>query len=974
LLGIPQVNLDSQLIRGFKSRKALALLCYLAVRAQPVSRTQLAELFWGDKSESQGRANLSRVLNNLTTLFPGSIHATRDTLTLAPGVFSLDLEEFQDLAQQSSSSALQAAAALYHDEFMSGLYLDDCPEFEVWLVAERERWQQRFISVLDCLAGYFARREEPEKALPFAARMLEIEPWREEAHREMMQLLAQSGQRSAALQQFETARRVIGEELGVEPGAEMVALYEQIRAQELAPAPRVASKHNLPAQLTSFIGRETELARITARLNNPDCRLLTLVGPGGIGKTRLALEAAKDMLSSFRDGVFFVPLAPIGVRQIDLIVPAIVSSLEIRAAGTLEPRLQLLEYLREKKLLLFLDNFEHLLDGARLVIEVLQNAPNVKILATSREPLNVQAEWLTRVNGLHYPTSPQALVAGHESTHFSALQLFVERAQRVDESFELNSDTSPHVVRLAQIVEGMPLALELAASQMQTESVSDIRLQVETNLDSLATTMRDVETRHHSLRAVLDWSYGLLSEVEQTLFQRLSVFAGSWTLDAAELVCADEKLQASNVEGSLANLADKSFALRRESEGELRFYLLEPIRQYSQEKLMRSGEQDKVMLRHAEYYLKDSKAYPHEPEAHWLDRVEMEIDNLRAAQSWSQSNEMGVALRLEIAWSIAVYLIDRGSLIEAEDWLNNALESTNTLGASEARAEATLQFANALAGIGNYGVAASRFTDALKLFQELGNQSRYAWTLNRLGWLAREFGDNATARALLEESLLVFRELSHQRELGIVLVTLGEVFVMQEESAPARELIHEGLALARSIGDTENEFWALNHLAHVSQLAGEYDQADQLHQQSLGLCHEIAYRYGFSYVYHDMGLTALAQGDATLAMQHFRDAVHHFEQMGHLAGISWCLAGLAGAMTLQGEPERAVRIWSAAETLRASIGARHAPAARATHDRLITLTKLRLGDVAFTSAWALGSAMTTEQAIAYALANHILPP
>lgn len=628
LLGVPQATANGQPIREFESRKALALLAYLAVRDEPLARTHLADLFWSTLPEAKGRANLSRVLHNLNELFPDTFHASRDWIQIDLKAFALDICDFEAYAMSGTADALAAAAALYHDAFMAGLYLDDCPEFEVWLVAERERWHQRIVSVLECLSGFYARRGQSEAALPFTARLLYIEPWREETHREMMRLLAQTGQRSAALQQYESARRVLAEELNVEPSPETNALYQQIRAEEIAP--RISSPHNLPTQLTTFFGRETELTRIAARLNNPACRLLTLVGAGGIGKTRLELEAAKNLLGSFRDGVFFVPLASLGAGQTDFIVPAIASALNFTFEGPQEPKTQLLNFLRAKQLLLLLDNFEHLLKGTALVIEILQAAPQVKIFVTSREPLNVQAEWVTRVTGLSYPTSVSH--NADELAGYSAVQLFVERANQLDEDFALNAKTSASVIRICQNVEGMPLAIELAATTLKSMAVEKISEQIASNVD-LTTPMHDTEARHSNLRAVLDWSFALLSQAEQTVFRRLAVFVGGWTLAAATFVCGGDELPTESVAALLSELETKSLVAQEEREEEMRYRLLEPVRQYARNKLLEAGEAEAVAARHLEFFVQlTDRAEPELTDAQqgaWLKGLETELDDFR---------------------------------------------------------------------------------------------------------------------------------------------------------------------------------------------------------------------------------------------------------------------------------------------------------------------------------------------------------
>ena len=366
LLGPVQVERDGEPVGGFESRKALALLGYLALQGQPVPREHLVDLLWGDKTEARGRANLSWVLNRISTLLPGCLQADRHTVQFQGAApYWLDIVAFGELEAQGEATSLAAAVELYRGEFLEGLYLHGCAEFEIWLVGERERWRQRVARVLEALVTHHSRRGEHPQGLRFAQRLLALEPWREETHRQVMRLLAYGDQRGAALAQYETCCRVLAEELGVEPAVETTQLYEQIRDGELeipVPLPAVTRKHNLPAQLTPFVGREAELAEIAERLQDPACRLLTLVGPGGCGKTRLALEAAAGQLDNYFHGVFFVSLAPL--QSVDGIVPTVAEAIGFQfytAAEAAEPQQQLLDYLRQKAMLLILDNCEHLL-------------------------------------------------------------------------------------------------------------------------------------------------------------------------------------------------------------------------------------------------------------------------------------------------------------------------------------------------------------------------------------------------------------------------------------------------------------------------------------------------------------------------------------------------------------------------------------------------------------------------------------
>ncbi len=930
LLGSIQVTRDGENVRGFESRKALALLCYLAVRAEPIVRVELANLFWGDKTEQQGRGNLSRVLNNLSALFPDSLETNRETVQLKSGAFAVDCAQFDAATDDERRKTdletvvrhLSSVVPFYRGEFMSGMFLDDCPEFELWLVQERERWQQRIVSVLECLGGYHARREEFANALPFAARLLEIEPWREETHRELMKLLAQTNQRSAALQQYETARRVLKEELNVEPSVETNALYEKIRAEEIAP-PKTPP-HNLPAQLTTFFGRETELTRIAARLNNPDCRLLTLVGAGGMGKTRLALEAAKHVLNSFRDGIYFVPLASIGAGQTQFIVPAMANALNLPLTGQQEPKTQVLNFLRDKQILLLLDNFEHLLDGGELVIEILQHAPKAKIFVTSREPLNVQAEWTTRVEGLNFPTAaPRKL---DELLVFSATRLFVERAQRVSDGFELNSETAPHVIRLAQIVEGMPLALELAAARTRTLRVNEIRAQVEQNFDVLATTMRDVDARHKSLRAVLDWSYAALSEEEKTWFRQLSVFAGGCTLVAAQAISQADSAISLPV-ADLEQLVTRSL-LRQDPETS-RYSMLEPIRQYARGKLIAAGEQEIIAARHLGFFVQFVEqadlelAGPYQGDR--LKQLETERDNWLAALHWSIEAQADLEQGLRLAGALSGFWHARGNFAEGQNFLKRVLELCSSA-PDAARAKGFTALGIMAWMRGEYEHAIAWHEQALSLSRQLGDLHMVTEALNNLAGSHFYRGDFDQAALLYEECLTITREQGNSGDMAMALLSLGELARYRRDYARATELNKQAYSLFLETQDLQNIGLTLNNLGLVATRQGDYVQAVQLHRQSL----------------------------------------EWYQKSVEIRLVPECLDGLAAALTELSQSGKAVVLMGAADAVRESIGFAIPPIDHSDYERVLKCLRENLQDK-FQAAWEKGRALTLEQAIEFAL-------
>ncbi|MGI8967778.1 MAG: ATP-binding protein [Chloroflexota bacterium] len=599
---------------------------------------------------------------------------------------------------------------------------------------------------------------------------------------------------------------------------------------------QVATTSNLPLQPTTFIGRESEVIGITGMLRREQVRLLTLTGSGGTGKTRLALQVAEDLLSAFADGAFFISLALL--TDPALVTSSIATTMRVKEVGE-QPLIETLtDYLREKQLLLVLDNFEHLLPAAPLVAELLSRCPRLKVLVTSRTVLRVAAEHEHPVPPLALPDLKH-LPDLETLSQYDAITLFIERAQAVKPEFVVTTDNALAVVEICRRVDGLPLAIELAASRIRLFPPHILLQRLSSRLTLLTGGARDAPVRLQTIRNTIDWSYTVLTEEEQRLFARLSVFAGGCTYEAAEAV-GNQDGDLDLLEG-LTSLVEKSL-LREEdprdaTSGEPRFLMLETIREYAAEKLVESGEDERMREAHATSFTElaeHAELGLRGPAQHvWLERLERELDNLRAVMDWSlQQNHYAFGLRLAAA--VGMFWEDHGHLSEGRRRLETALVGGAGAGTSQ-RAKA-LDVAGTLARVqSDFDRAIVLLEEGVRLYQEVGDQRGAATTLTHLGGVARLQGDLDRAAVLLEESLTMHRRLGNRHIMAGALTHLGDVRMRQGEYDQARRTLDEALALGRALGDPVMEGQTLLALGGVTQRQGDLDQAQVLYRDALTL-------------------------------------------------------------------------------------------------------------------------------------------
>ena len=934
---------------AWRLRKAAALVKLLALApGHHLHRERAMDLLWPNLGRKAAANNLSQALHAARrALGPddagaasGFVASRGEQLVLCPGgELWLDVEAFEEAVATARRSrepaAYRAALNLYAGELLPG------DPYEEWAEERREGLRQSFLALLIELASFHEGRGEYEPGIESLRRVLVEEPTREEAHIGLMRLYALGGRQAEALAQYARLEEVLSRELGAEPQASSRALKEEIAPGRFPPPHQPVGppkggiedppRHNLPAPRTSFVGRDREIVEVERAL--PMTRLLTLTGAGGSGKTRLALEVARDLVGAYPDGVWLAELA--GLSEGDLVPQAVAATLGVKERPGQPLTVTLGEFLRVKQTLLVVDNCEHLLEAtAGLVDILLDSCPHLRILATSREALDVTGEVRWTVSPLSVP-EPQGTPSSENSSFseglegYESVRLFVERARGHDPTFSLSLQNARAVAEICWRLEGIPLAIELAAARVGTLSLEQISGRLVGSLELLTRGGRTTVPRQRTLKGTLDWSHDLLSESEQTLFNRLSVFAGGWTLEASEAVGAGGGIQEGEVLDLLSGLVEKSLVMIRGGDpGGARYRLLEPVRQYALDKLEESDEAEETRRRHARFFLaltEEAKLDGPDRLA-WLERLRAEHDNMRAALTWAlEREEAELALRLAAAswgdWS--------GFNEEARGWLESALAK------------------------GDRAPPAAR-----------------AKVLSELKWLAYWQGDFDRAATAAEESLELSLEADEGREVAWSLLTLGIVSVVARGDHPrAMGFFEEGMALCRESGYADILAQYLSSMGQDSLHRGDHVRATELLEQAAALLSEEEVGGELVFVLDNLGWTKLLQGDHERAKALHEESLALCREWENRLVAAESIEGLACVGGAGGQAERASRLFGAARALREAIGYRQTPEERALREPYIATARSRLDDAAWEAAFADGKAMTFEEAVEYALSE-----
>jgi non-specific serine/threonine protein kinase len=900
------------------SRKGEWLLALLVLRrGREADRALLAGMLWPDTSEPQALYNLRRELTRLRRALGDEGERLRSpsphTLTLDTGGAEIDVVDFDDAIARGD---LEAAVALYRGPFLEG-----CTEG--WAIEAREARTHAYLDALEALAARDLAARDPSAAVPRLRLAIAADPLRESAHRALMAALSATGAHAAATQAYRELRLLLERELHAEPSPETRALHRQLRAEAAlrwkgerstgTPSPEAAGSPpgahgRVPRPLTPLVGRAAEVREITARVGAT--RLLTLTGAGGVGKSRLAVQVACDLADGFADGAWFVELAPLA--DPDLVAPAVASVLGVREAPGRPIVEQLSAALRDRQLLLVLDNCEHVLDAAgRLAERLLQAAAELRILATSRQSLGLFGEVAWRVPSL---------------VEKEAIALFQERGHGAGAAFDVDT-----VAQICARLDGIPLAIELAAARTRALSVAQIAQRLDDRFRLLTGGSRTALPRHRTLKAAVDWGYQLLTDDEQALLRRVSVFAGGFSLEAAEAVAGGDVLD------TLANLVDKSLVSFHDGvvapgqpPQEGRYRLLETVREYAAERLAERGETEDARARHLDHFLRLTEAAePHifggESDRALIGRLERENDNLRAAFAFCEADERRAESALRLVAALHWFWFARGHLREGRARVAAALPR-RALAAPAVRARALAAAGYVAMWVGDYADMPVLLGESLSLARELGDRALGAYALCGLGAAATIEGDAAAARTRLTEAAALAREPGMERLLVFALYWLGSAEHMQRDFSRARVSLEEGLELARRTGLRPGVGHTLFRLGEVAASVGDLEEARRRHLESLAVVEETSDRWGMAMVLDALGRLAVAMGEA----------------------------------------ERGARLLGAVEALCEVTGASVLPSDRRGYDRAVANARRALGDRAFAAAWAEGRTLPLEQAAAQA--------
>ncbi len=1001
LLGLPRFYTGKEWL-DIPLKQPLLFCAYLACYEDWVSRDEIINLFWPEEAESKGRHNLSQLLYYCKKqVWAEGLETERMRVRW------LVNSDIQQLREALASGNWTRAIELYSGQLLEKVPTGDMYNYEEWLSSERETLYQAWRDAILKEIGNLEASKQYQEATHLLNQVLHRDFLDESVLQAYMKNMALAGQRQQALKAFEVFEEQLLQELDMQPLEQTKQLAQTIRNSDLEepstnlveltdkpskpvnslPKNDYQSVNNLPQQLTPFIGRDLELAELSDLLANPEVRLLTLLGPGGIGKTSLAIKLSLLSVKNFADDACFVGLDTL--NSIELIASTIADSLGLVLSAKTTAKAQLLEFLSEKEILLILDNFEHLIEGANIVLEIFEAAPQCRILVTSRAPLGFRSEHLYELSGLNYPQNIDNLIEDYD-----AIKLFIRSARRVKPSFTLTTDTKASVAKICKLLQGLPLGIELAAGWLRLLSPEEIATEITSNIDLLEANHKDLPKRHQSLRAVFEHSWEMLTNKEKIALKQLAVFRGGFNKDTAKAV-TNASIP------SLLTLANKSL-LRRTPSG--RFITLMGVQQFAEEKLIEDASQQTVFQKHCEYFLalaeKAEVELTGKNQETWLKQLAIEQDNLRSALSWSITNqEAEMGLRLGGALWRFWYM--RGHFAEGEKFLMQLLDLSEKT-SIEIRAK-VLRGAGVLSEYQNDLIKAHSFySESLELSRKAKNKKAVARALNNLANVAYRQRNYPEARTLYEECLSTFRELAEPWQIAVTLSNLGLLSYKQSDYKSSEEFLEESLKLSRQVGNKWMVASSLNNLGNVAQAQGNYSKALTLYNDSLTIAEELEDQMGIATLLTDLGTVAHNQKEFEKAQELFNKSLklrreiadnsgiastllelgrlaqdrqnyieaHNFyseslailENLGDKHILTQVLEGYSTLMTLRGQAVLALRLAGAADTARKEMGAPLCAIEKIYLETYLERARANLG-VKAKAEFIKGQSMSLEEAL-----------
>jgi predicted ATPase/DNA-binding SARP family transcriptional activator len=985
------------------NRKAIGLLAYLLIESDHAhSRESLLGLLWPNLPTAAAQnnlrvtwAHLRKALRTNNSDEQPPLIGDRLTLRFNPlSDHELDVARFRTLIEAcrvhphpdrydcaECAARLIQALDLVRGDFLDEFSLGNCEQFDEWLLAQREHFRVQVTSALEQLAGFHERAGQLAEAERTIRRLLAYDPLSESAYCQLMRVLARADQRSAALDAYETCRRMLATELGLAPAIETVTLAEQIRA--LSPAVETmtsaeqsrarssfespATHAALPPVLTRFFGRQPESARLVDFLSRRTVRLVTLAGPGGVGKTRLAIEVARRLASDFAHDVCFVELA--GIADEGAVDDAVAAALHLPTSTGRSSAAAIVDHVRDKTMLLVLDNCEHLVKAcARLAHTLCRDAAGLTVLATSIIPLHLAEEHVVRLEPFATPIihgAERLTVA--DLLRFDSVQLFTDRAAQSLLHFALTDANAPAVARICQQLDGIPLAIEIAAAQVRALPVEAIAERLDQRFSWHNRRADETMSRQRTLHTLIDWSYGLLSAQNRSVLRRLAVFAGGWTLEAAEAVSAP----AESCAETLAELVDRSLVVFGADAEHRRYNMHETIRQFAQEQLRGSDQEAQALERHARYYAElvaraaENRTGQTFPER--LRTVMSDHDNLSQAFEWLVSHDSEQALALVAQLGTGLMFWELGGFFqEGRRWLQRALERAEALMSTQ-RAQALLAAADLSSAISDFDYGLQCARQAQQLFQQLGDQRGEIDARLKYCDLAQLAGERATLAAQIKEALQLAEQISYPAGIAKGKHLLGAIAYFAGEHKSALQYVLASIALWRELANPFELAAALNRLSGPLIEIDDYAAATLALEECRDIYQSLGYRRGVALAIQNLGHNAEVMGDYDRARERYREALRIRHDLGLPRGYAYSFEHLADIAEIEKRYERAVQLLAAADSLRARIGAPVEQTNQTANEDALTRLRAQLGDVVFELAWAKGATMTTEQAIALAL-------